>query len=397
MPRGTPFHDRTSALCHSYRWKEWAGYHAVCSYDVTHDREYNAIRQAAALIDVTGLYKYDIIGPDAAAFLSRVTVRDVGKLRDGRVTYLCWCDDDGKIIDDGTCARLGNDHYRLTAAEPTYYWLAQLSHRYDVEIRDVSEEICTLALQGPRSREVLLAAGVGAARKLRFFGVADAKIDGRQVWVSRTGYTGDLGYEVWVRNEDALAVWDALTAAGAPHGLEPCGLDAMDVARVEAGFVMLGVDFDSAPRCTVPQHASTPYELGFDWLVELNRAPFIGQRALQREAEAGPAVRLVGLEISWPAVEALYEAHGLPPSLPARTDRTPIPVYCRGEQVGRATSRTWSPLLKKYIALATIRTDLSVVGARLEIEHTVDWVRETVDATVVPLPFYDPPQKKETP
>lgn len=397
MPRGTPFHERTSALCHSYRWKEWAGYHAVCSYDVTHDREYNAIRQAAALIDVSGLYKYDIVGPDAAALLTRMTVRHVHTLREGRVTYLCWCDDDGKIIDDGTCARLGEQHYRLTAAEPSYYWLRQLSARYDVEITDLSDDIGALALQGPLSREVLVAAGVNAAQKLKFFGITKTTLAGAPIWLSRTGYTGDLGYEVWVGRDDAIAVWDALIDAGHIFGIEPCGLDAMDVARVEAGFVMCGVDFDSSPRCTIAAHTSTPYELGFDWLVDLDRAPFIGQRALRREATTGPASRLVGLEISWPALEALYESHGLPPSLPARTDRAPIPIYSRGVQVGRATSRTWSPLLKKYIAIATIRADLAVDGTRLDVEHTVDWARETVEATVVAMPFYDPPHKKTTP
>lgn len=395
MPIGTPFHERTSALCHSYKWKEWAGYYAVCSYDVSLEREYNAFRQAAGLLDVTGLFKYDIRGKDAAAFLSRVTVRDITKLKVGRVTYLCWCDDAGKVVDDGTCTRLDEDHFRLTAADPTYFWLKQLSRGYDVQIEDTSAKLGALALQGPTSRDVLKACTDADMDGLRFFGATAAKLDDKDVWITRTGYTGDLGYEIWVPNDDAIAVWDAVIDAGKPWGIEPAGLDALDVTRVEAGFIMLDVDFYSAPKCTIESRKSTPFEIGLGWTVKVDRGPFVGQDALRREQEAGPAWSVVGLEISWPELELLYEEYGLPPSLPAHTSREAIPIYQGGQQVGRATSHTWSPILKKYVALASVRTPWAKVGTELQIEHTVEWSRRTVTATVVEMPFYNPERKRK--
>ena len=394
MPIGTPFHERTSALCTSYRWKEWAGYHAVCSYDVSLEREYNAFRQAAGLLDVTGLFKYDIRGADAAAFLSRVTVRDITRLGVGRVTYLCWCDDDGKIVDDGTCTRLGEHHFRLTAAEPSYAWLRRLTRGFDVEVEDTSMKLGALALQGPTSRDILKACCDAEIDALKFFRATSATLGGVDVWITRTGYTGDLGYEVWVGNDDALAVWDTLIEAGRPWGIEPAGLDALDVTRVEAGFIMLGVDFYSAPKCTIESRKSTPFELGLGWTVKLDRGPFVGRDALRREVERGPAWQLVGLDISWAELEQLYERYGLPPALPAHTSREAIPIYHDGLQVGRATSHTWSPVLKKYIALASVRTPYSAPGTKLQIEHTVEWSRDRVTATVVETPFYNPERKR---
>ena len=395
MPIGTPFHERTQPLCHSYRWKEWAGYHAVCSYDVTHDREYSAIRQGTGVIDVSGLFKYDIRGKDAAAFLSRVTVRDISKLKVGRVTYLCWCDDQGWVIDDGTCMRFGEDYYRLTAAEPTYWWLKQLSRGFDIQIEDVSATKGALALQGPTSREVLRGCTDADMDALRFFGATTCKLDGRDVQITRTGYTGDLGYEVWADQGDAVAVWDAIFDAGKTLGIEPAGLDAMDVTRVEAGFIMLGVDFYSAPMCTIESRKSTPFELGLGWTVKLGRGPFVGAQALARLKGEDPAYQIVGLDISWPELEKLYEEYGLPPSLPAFVDREPIPVYHDGVQVGRATSHTWSPILKKYIALASVKSLYSKPGTRLQIEHTVEWSRRSVSACVCELPFFDPERKRK--
>lgn len=375
-------------------WKEWAGYHAVRSYDVSLEREYNAFRQAAGLLDVTGLFKYDIRGKDAAQFLSRVTVRDITKMSVGRVTYLCWCDDEGMVVDDGTCTRIGEQHYRLTAAVPTYFWLKRLSRGYDVEIDDTSAKLGALALQGPTSREVLKACTDADMDGLKFFRHTSALLDGIEVDITRTGYTGDLGYEIWVPNDDAIAVWDALMSAGKPYGIEPAGLDALDVTRVEAGFIMLGVDFFSAPACTIEARKSTPYEIGLGWTVKLDREPFVGQAAL-REHKERPKWQLVGLDISWPELEELYESFGLPPSLPAHTSREDIPIYFEGKFVGKATSHTWSPILKKYIALASVHTPYATEGARLQIEHTVEGERRTVSATVVSPPFYDPERKRK--
>lgn len=394
MPIPSPFHERTAALCTSYRWKDWAGYYAVCSYDTTHDREYFAFREAAGLIDVTPLYKYEVHGPDAAALLSRMMVRNVRKLKVGRVGYTCWCDDAGKVVDDGTVSRLEDDYFRVTAADPTYHWLEALARGYDVTIEDSSRRLAALAIQGPTSRDVLNGCCEASLDKLRFFRLKRTRIDGLDVWVTRTGYTGDLGYEVWVESGRAVELWDRLMEAGRPHGVEPAGLDALDMTRIEAGFVMLHVDYFSATKVTLESRKSTPYELGLGWTVKLDREPFVGQAALRAERERGSVWRLVGLELDWAELEALYERYDLPPALPAEACREALPVYADSRQVGQVTSHTWSPILKRMIALASVRTPWADEGQRLEVEHTVEYERHTVSAQVRPTPFFDPPRKK---
>jgi aminomethyltransferase len=400
MPIPTPFHERTQALCTSYRWKDWAGYCAVCSFDTTHEREYFAFRESAGLLDVTPLYKYEVSGPDAAALLGRMMVRDVSKLKVGRVAYSCWCDDEGKVIDDGTVSRLGETHFRVTAADPTLHWLHSLSRGFDVTIEDSSTRLGALALQGPTSRAILRDASDANLDALKFFGVTRATIRASHgnipVWISRTGYTGDLGYEVWVEREKALPVWDALIAAGRPHGIEPVGLDALDVARIEAGFVLLGIDYYSSHKVVLEARRSTPHELGFDWMVDLERGSFVGRDAIAAEMKRGSKWHLVGLEVSWEELEALYSGFNLPPSLPVTASRDGLPVYDEeGRQVGQATSHTWSPLLKKYLAIASVRRGSEAKGMKLQIEHTVEYERRKVTATVAPLPFYDPERKRK--
>lgn len=396
MPIGTPFHERTRELCVTYRWKEWAGYYAVCTYGLSPEREYNAIRQGSAAIDVTPLFKYDVTGPDAAAFLSRIVVRDVGKMKEGRMTYLCWCDDDGYILDDGTCARLGEDSYRLTSAAPAYWWLMRNAEPYDVEVVDRTGELASLALQGPTSRELLKQVCDADMDALRFFGIAKTKFAGCSGWVSRTGYTGDLGYELWVDNGDALALWDALMAEGKNYGIEPVGLDAMDISRVEAGFVLRGIDYFGANDAYITAQKSTPYELGLGWCVKLqDREPFIGQAALEAEKKSGSKWAFVGLDIDWEAVESLYGRHGLPTMVPSTAWRCTIPVYGEGRQIGRATSGTWSPVLKKNIALATVESAYAQPGTKLFIEWTVEWARETAPCVVTKTPFFDPERKRK--
>lgn len=404
MPRPTPFHERTQPLCTSYNWKVWSGYYAVRCYDVCHDREYNAFRQGSGLIDVTPLFKYDLRGPDAAALLSRITSRDIGKLKVGRVVYLCWCDDAGHVIDDGTCARLGEDHYRLTAAEPTYYWLLRHAGSFDVRIEDTSESLAAVALQGPTAAKLLAQISDADLPSMRFFGVQACRFErpgaapggAIEGWLTRTGYTGDLGYELWVKNEDAVPLWDTLMATGQAYGIWPCGLDALDICRVEAGFVMAGVDYTAANHAVIPSQKSTPFELGLGWTVNLGpeRAPFIGQAALEREQAAGSKWAFVGLDISWEELERLYDGHGLPPHLPQGAWRTPTPVYSGSRQVGRATSGAWSPILKKNLALATVEARFAAPGTVIDFEVTVEWERQRVPATVTPLPFFDPPRKK---
>jgi aminomethyltransferase len=376
-------------------WKDWAGYHAVRSYDTSHEREYFAIRHAAGLIDVSPLHKYEVRGRDAGALLSGVLVKDVRKLAVGRVSYLCWCDDDGKVLDDGTVSRLAEDHYRLTSAEPAGAWLEKHARGRRVTVDDVSARLAALALQGPASREILRRVCDVDLERLRFFRVVPARLDGAAIHLSRTGYTGDLGYEVWCTSDDALRVWDAIVAAGRPFRLEPAGLDALDVSRVEAGFILNGVDYFPANRCPISSRKSSPFEIGLGWTVQLEREPFVGQSALRRESAVGPARKVVGLDIEWETLERLHERVGLPLHLPSTAWRTAVPLYSeRGRQVGRATSGTWSPLLKRNLALASVEAPHAVHGTRLMIEATVEFRRERVPATVVPTPFFDPPRKK---
>jgi aminomethyltransferase len=396
MPIPSPFHERTSHLCTSYRWKDWAGYCAVSSYDTSHEREYFAFREAAGLLDVTPLYKYEVTGKDAAALLGRMMVRDVTKLKVGRVAYTCWCDDGGKVVDDGTVARLAEDHFRVTAADPTLHWLHALSRGFDVAIEDSSARLAALALQGPTSRDILKSVTDADLDKLKFFGVTEAKIGSIPGWISRTGYTGDLGYEIWVESDQAIATWDALIEAGHAYGIEPAGLDALDVSRVEAGYVLLGNDYFSAKKVVLESRKSTPHELGFGWMVDLKRGSFIGRDAIEAELKRGSIWQLVGLEISWEELEALYASFNLPPSLPVTARRDALPVYAEdGRQIGQATSHTWSPILKKYLAIASVRRGFETLGDKLLIEHTVEYERRQVTATVAKLPFYDPERKRK--
>lgn len=394
MPCPTPFHPRTSELCTSYRWKEWAGYYAVCSYDVHHEPEYFAFRHAAGLIDVSPLFKYRVTGRDSAAYLSWVMVRDIGRLRRGRMTYTCLCDTQGKIIDDGTVARLADNEYRVTTGSPSLRWLQRMATGFEVEIVEESQQIAALALQGPTSRQILAQVTDVDLDKLRFFGIREGKLADHSVQVSRTGYTGDLGYEVWMDRDDALGVWEALIDAGSSYGLLPVGLDALDMTRVEAGFVLQDIDYYSALRTRVESRKSSPYELGLGWTIDLNRDPFVGRDALAREKEQGSRWAFVGLDIDWEELESLYEAEGLPPALCASAWRGGIPVFEGVRQVGQATSGVWSPILKKNLALASVEARHARVGTRLKIEQTVEYRRHLVTATVVETPFFDPERKK---
>ena len=395
MPIGTPFHPRTSELCTSLFYKDWAGYYTVCSYDTCHEREYFALRNAAGLIDVSPLYKYEVYGKDAAALLARVMVKDINNLQVGRCTYLCWCDDHGKVLDDGTVSRLDDTHFRVTAAEPTLSWLMRQSRRFDVTIEDSTDRIGTLSLQGPTSRDILKNVSDADIGNLRYFGLTQARLDGVDVVISRTGFTGDLGFEIWVEREQALKVYDAIMAAGRDYRIQPVGLDAMDVARIEAGYIMNGVDYFSANACPIESRKSTPYEIGLGWTVDLDRDPFIGQDALKYEYANGSPWATVGLVYDWPAFERLFDEFGLPPQLPGGAWRTPVPVFDKaGAQVGQGTSGAWSAILKENLALATVRADYATPGVALQIEVTVEYERRRVPAMVTKTPFFDPPRKR---
>jgi aminomethyltransferase len=392
--RVTPFHARTAPLCQGQTWRRWAGHLVASSYELQHDREYHAIRSAAALIDVSPLYKYVITGPDSAALLDRVVTRDVARCRVGQVLYSPWCDTAGKQIDDGTVARLGEETFRLTAAEPNLRWLQRNATGLRVAIADASDTTAALALQGPAARLVLERAAGAGFGSLRYFRLAEATIGGARVTVSRTGYTGDLGYELWLDHDRAVEVWDAVIEAGTPYGLTPAGILALDVARIEAGLILLDVDYVPANRALIEDQKSSPFELGLGWTVALDKARFAGRAALAAEAARGPAWRLVGIEVQWESLERLYAAVGLPPRLPTVAWRTSVPLYARDRQVGYATSGCWSPLLKRYIALAHVEAAHGAPGTPLEMEVTVEHRRRRAAAVVVPTPFFDPERKR---
>ena len=397
MPVGTAFHDRTFALCESLNYREWAGYYAVSAYEAHHEHEYAAIRNGAALIDVSPLYKYLVSGRDAARLVDRVITRDAAKIAVGQVVYTPWCDERGKVIDDGTVARLDDQVWRWTAADPSLRWFRQNATGLDVHVEDVSEQVAALAVQGPTAARLLREAAEAELDSLKYFRVTRGRVGGVPVEISRTGYTGDLGYEVWMPWDRAGEVWDRLIAVGKAHDAKPAGMLALDVARIEAGLLLIEVDFHGARKVSVDLQRYTPDEMGLGRLVSLDTAPFIGRDAIRAERAGGHARQVVGLEISWADVDRHYTRVGLTPQVPIIASRVAVPVYRDGRQVGKATSTTWSPMLKKLIALATIERPHFATGTPLEIEVTVEAVRHRAAATVVPTPFYNPPQKMRTP
>lgn len=398
MPIPTPLHSRTAALCTTQEWRDWSGYLSAVTYGPSHELEYYAVRNAAGLLDVSPLYKYEIRGADALRLVDRLVTRDVSKCRVGQVIYTPWCDEDGKVIDDGTLARLGSQHFRLTAADPSLRWLQDVGYGLEVELGDVSTQIAALALQGPNSCAILQSLFPAAKlSSLRYYHLLQAEFNGAPLTITRTGYTGDLGYELWLAPEHAPALWDRLMETGRGYGILPLGLAALDILRVEAGLLLIEVDYTSTLHARIPEQKSSPYEIGLGWAVELGKADFIGRRALQAEHAAGAPRSLVGLEVSWRDLEALFGEANLPPQVAGRASRTPVPVYAGGEHIGQATSMVFSPILKKYIALATVRSGYAQVGEELEFEITVEYVRQRARAIVGKTPFYNPPQKRALP
>jgi aminomethyltransferase len=397
VPVGTAFHERTFPLCHSLNYREWSGYYTVSVYEVHHEHEYNAIRNAAALIDISPLYKYLITGKDATKLVNRVITRDIRKVSVGQVIYCCWCDEQGKVIDDGTVTRLEENKYRWTAADPSLRWFRQNGTNMDVQIEDISEKVAALALQGPASGKLLKSVAEADIANLKYFRVTQGKIAGVPVDISRTGYTGDLGYEIWVPWSDAVQVWDAVMETGKRFDIHAAGMLALDVARVEAGLLLIEVDYTSSKKALIASQKYSPYELSFGKMVHLNKENFIGKAALEKDQKHGVARQFVGLEIDWTEVEARYETFGLTPAAPSQASRVAVPVYCGEKQVGKATSTTWSPVLKKMIALASIETPHSKLGARLQIEITIEAIRQKVTAKIVKMPFFNPARKTAVP
>jgi len=396
LPIGTAFHERTFPLCQSLNYREWSGYYTVSVYEVHHEHEYNAIRNACALIDITPLYKYLLSGKDATKLVNRIITRDIHKVKVGQVIYCCWCDEQGKVIDDGTITRLEENKYRWTAADPSLRWFRQNAVSMSVHIEDISEKTAALALQGPTSGKLMQAVAEADIANLKYFRVTSGKIAGVAVDISRTGYTGDLGYEIWVPWNDAVKVWDALMDKGKQFDIHAAGMLALDVARIEAGLLLIDVDYISSKKALIPSQKYSPYELGFGKMVHLGKENFVGKAALERDAK-NAARQFVGLEIDWTEVEERYEKFGLTPAAPSQASRVAVPVYSGEKQLGKATSTTWAPVLKKMIALGSIETSHAKLGTKLQMEITIEAVRQKVTARVVEMPFFNPVRKTAVP
>ena len=397
MPVGTAFHDRTMALCESMNYREWSGYYTVSVYEMHHEHEYNAIRNSSALIDISPLFKYRVTGRHASKFVNRVISRDISKVAFDQVIYCCWCDPQGKVIDDGTITRLGENEYRWTAADPSLRWFQQNALGLDVNIEDISEQLAALALQGPTSGKLLHAVAEADIANLKYFRVTHGKIAGVPVDISRTGYTGDLGFEIWMPWNDAIKVWDELNLKGKAFDIHAAGMIALDIARIEAGLILIEVDYTSSKKALIEAQKFSPSEIGLAKLVDLKKETFVGRDALAAEARKGAARSLVGLEINWNEVEALYDKVGMAPQVPSMASRVAVPVYRGTRCVGKATSTTWSPTLKKMIALACVKRENAALGTVLNMEMTVEAVRHTVSAKVVALPFFNPARKMAVP
>jgi aminomethyltransferase len=395
MPIPTPFYERCAALSQSHEWRDWSGYLAASLYEHLHDREYYAIRSAAALIDVSPLFKYEARGPQAQAFLYRVMTRDLSRCAVGQVMYSPWCDDAGKVIDDGTIARLSDDRFRITAADPNLAWFQDCAYGLEVEIQDVSTDLAALALQGPNSRLVLQQAVRGIdLRELKYYHVTAGMAGDIPVTISRTGYTGDLGYELWVAPQDALPLWDLLMDCGEGYGITPAGMVALDIARIEAGLIMIGVDYNSARKALIEDQKSSPFEVGLGWAVDLRKKDFVGRRALLTEKERGSKWSLLGVEVDWDSLEAQYERYHLAPGVAGRPSRSAVPIYIGARQVGHMTSHTFSPLLKQYIGIGSIENEYAGTGSPVSVEVTVEYIRHRAEGKLVKTPFYNPPRKR---
>jgi len=381
----TPFHERARALSEVDSFIPWAGYTTVDVF-TTVEQEYFAIRNAATLYDLTPMVKYRIAGPDAVGYLNRLVTRNIAKLKPDRVAYCVWCNDAGHVLDDGTVFRLGESEYRLCTAERQLDWLLDSAIGFDVEIRETTEEVAALAVQGPTSCAVLKNAGLAGIERLKPFEIGYFALGQTPLMVSRTGFTGDLGYEVWMPPGEAVSIWDALMAAGRSRGIRAIGSQALNVARIEAGFVAPKVDFLSAEQTIRAGRDRSPLDLGLDWIVDFEKGHFNGRRALLAERARGPRRRLVGLDIegSKPAHNALLYAE-----------------KAGKREVGSVTSAAWSPTCKRNIALAMVDAPYFSMGATvwadIYLNRELVWERRMCRAQIVERPFFAPERRRATP
>jgi aminomethyltransferase len=398
MTRLTPLHSRTSELNQGQRWEDWSGFLAATTYCLDPLMEYNAIRLGCGIIDVSPLHKYDVRGPDAQAFLQRMVVRNLASSRPGRVFYTVWCDDNGKVVDDGAVFHVAENHLRLTSTLPSFEWLVDNAIGFDVSIEDASEELVSIALQGPTSRDLLQKLTSIDLAALRFFHCTDADVSGAPVLISRTGYTGDLGFEIFARPGDAGRLWDSAMALAPDYKMRPCGLIAMDMARIEAGLLQIDAEFISAKQTLFEVQTISPLELGVGWMCKLDGDFFVGRDALRREKADGTSRwNTVGVELDVTYIEKYFREFDMPLQLPDRSWNEAVPIYsdeAQANHIGRGTSGMWSPLLKKYIVMARIPPRYAGLGSRFWIEEVIESKAFSIPATVVEMPFFDPPRKK---
>jgi len=393
----SPFFERTSQINQAQEWKRWGGYLSATQYDLHHENEYFAIRTKAALFDISPLYKYSIKGKDSTILLNRLITRNLLTCKVGQAMYTPWCNEEGKVIDDGTVQKLSENEYLLTSAEPNLTWLIENSTDFNVSINDVSRNKAALSLQGPNSREILNSISNKNINELKFFWLTNTKLNNIPVTISRTGYTGDLGYEIWLNPNYALEIWDMLMESGKSFGITPAGLQALDIARIEAALILLDVDYISARHAIIESRKSSPIELGLDWTVKITNEDFMGKKMLIDEKSNGSEWMFRGIEIKWEPLEESFKKIGLPPNLPSTAWRNSTPLYKDKEQIGYATSGCWSPLLKKYIALAHVKKKHSAIGTNLNFEIKVEHMRKLTPATIVETPFFNPERKRSCP
>jgi glycine cleavage system T protein (aminomethyltransferase) len=393
----TPFHDRLSELNRTGLYSHWSGYLSALRYDMSAKHEYFAVRNSAGFFDTSPLFKYWIRGKDAERFLAGVLTRDVRQCRPGRAQYTIWCDDRGYVLEDGVVFRHSDTEFFMTTARPNLGYFTDLIGRLSVEIEDVSDDFGVLAVQGPRSREILetLTPDVNG---LAFFDLCSTKIGTAPVTLSRTGYTGDLGFEIFVGADDALPVLDAVIEAGAGRGLRPFGEDALLMTRIEAGLVLIDVEFSSSRLAYNDNERITPRELGFGWMlrgIDAPDRPFIGRAALRKElADKTSRWLTVGVSVDWHQFDRLHTEAGLL----TPKDETPLSYESmlyddEGERIGYATGLMYSPMLQRHIAMARVRPDLASPGSRVNLEITIDHRYRTVAADVARLPLFNPTRK----
>jgi aminomethyltransferase len=408
MAKLTPLHERTAKLCESYIWVHWAGYVLPGVYIDSVQDESIIIRETAALIDVSPFQKYYFKGPDAKQVLNRVFTRNIDSVEIDHGIYVPWCDPDGKVRQDGTVFRLAEDYYLVCATEPDLPWFQNAAVGYDVEIQDKSAAEAVIALQGPNSYRVLQEVTSTDCSQLKYFGLTRSQIAGHPCLISRTGYGGDLGYELWVAAEDAIQIWDTLLANGDQYQLKPCGLLALDVARVEAGYLLpspsqrtplMGAlmgygDYVRTPDADTQAQKVTPFEIDMGWAVDLKKTDFIGREALLAEQSQGGKWQFIGVEIEREPFEALYTSVGLVPDYPPKVSGWIIPLYAGegGRQVGHVTSRVWSKYLNSYIALGFVEPQFGMIGTELMMECTVLYERRMTPVKVASTPFFNSPR-----